>query len=249
MTLHAATFIALSVLLLVSSVRADVRPESIIQQEINLNELLINIHRLQLDFLDQDAREALQLSQQILHNGFNSLPTQTQDPEARELLTRVLMMWPIISKHISWLNAIPASSEQPVATPLLYALGKMERQLLLLRHKSSDADKSHQLRYLEQALLMQHMTRDYLALLAAKSSITSQQQLKAQASRFDRRMATFKQELDNHPHAQRPARQARAAWSFIHSRFEAFPEQQTPELIVRYGHTIVSKLASVHRMF
>jgi|GEM_PF-5598050 len=249
MTLRAATFIALSALLLVSTVRADVRPESIIQQEINLNELLINIHRLQLDFPDQDARESLQLSQQMLDNGINNLPTHAHDPEANELLTTVLLMWPVVSEHISWLHTVPTSPEPPATMLLLHALGKIERQLLLLRNKSSDADKSHQLRYLEQALLMQHMTRDYLAMLAAQSSTARQMQLKAQASRFDQRMAAFNRELNNHPHARLPARQARAAWSFIQSRFEAFPEQQTPELIVRYGHTIVSKLASVHRMF
>ena len=248
MTLRAAIFIALSALLLVSGVRADIRPESIIQQEINLNELLISIHRLQLDFLDQDAREVLQLAQQMLDSGINNLPAQIQDPEANELLSTVLLMWPVISKHVSWLHATPVNSEPPAALLLLNALGKMERQLLLLRNKSSDADKSHQLRYLEQALLMQHMTRDYLAMLAAKSSTANQMQLKAQASRFDRRMTAFNQELNDHPHARLPARQARAAWSFIHSQFAAFPEQQTPELIVRYGHTIVSKLASVHRM-
>ena len=251
MTLRAAT-LTLSALLLMTAARAsitpDIRPETIIQQEINLNGLLINIHRLQLDFLDQDARAALQGSQQSLDASLNTLPTQAQDPEAQELLTTVLMMWPVISKHISWLSTIPSDSEPPATTPLLYALEKMERQLLLLRNKTSDVTKGHQLRYLEQALLMQGITRDYLGMLAADSSSTRHQQLKAQAERFDRHMATFRQELNGHPSARQPVRQALAAWSFIHSRFEAFPEQQTPELIVRYSHNIVSKPASVHQM-
>lgn len=253
MTLRAATLLTLSALLLMTGARAsitpDIRPEAIIQQEINLNELLINIHRLQLDFLDPDARAALQGSQQSLDASLNNLPTQAPDPEAQELLTTVLLMWPVISKHISWLNTIPADSEPPTTSRLEHALGKMERQLLLLRNKTSDVSQSHQLRYLKQALLMQHMTRDYLAMLAADASTAGHIQLKAQATRFDQRMATFNQELIDHPDARQTAREAQAAWSFIHGRFEAFPEQQTPELIVRYGHNIVSKLASVHRMF
>ena len=252
MTLRAAIFMALSALLLVTGARAsvtpDILPEAIIQQEISLNELLISIHRLQLDFLDKDARKALRLSQTSLDSGMNSLPTQAQDPETQELLTRALLMWPVVSKQVTWLSTVPASSRPPATAPLLYALGKMERQLLLLRNKISDVSEGHQLRYLKQALLMQHITRNYLAMLVADSGTAGHEQLKAQAERFDQHMTTFRQELHDHPHAQQPARQAHAAWSFIHSRFEVFPEQQTPELIVRYSHNIVSKLSSVHRM-
>ena len=251
MTLRAATYMALSLLLVTgarASVTPNISPEVIIQQEISLNELLISIHRLQLDFLDKDARQALQSSQQTLNTGIKSLPTQAQDPETQELLTKVLLLWPVVSKHLSWLSTIPTDSEPPATTPLLYALEKMERQLLLLRNKTSDVTKGHPLRYLEQALLMQGITRDYLGMLATDSSSTHREELKAQAERFDRHMATFRQELNGHPNARQPVRQAVAAWSFIHSRFEVFPEQQTPELIVRYSHNIVSKLASVHQM-
>ncbi|MFK0570787.1 hypothetical protein, partial [Endozoicomonas sp.] len=71
MTFRAVTFIALSTLFLVMSVKASEKslalsPEKIIQQEIALNEMLISIHRLQLDFLDQEARESLQQAQQTL---------------------------------------------------------------------------------------------------------------------------------------------------------------------------------------
>ncbi len=260
MTFRAAIFIAFSTLFLVMSIKASEKalllsPETILQQQIELNELLINIHRLQLDFLDQDAREALQETQQALNTSIHALPKRTIDPEANELLATVLSLWPIVSKHITWLSTIPASAQPPASNSLLRVLAKMDRQLLLLRQKATNSQSGdHQkLRFLEQALLMQHMTRDYLNLLIAEQNtevtISSHMQLKALANRFDQRMTAFNEELNDHPHAMQPVQQAHAAWAFIHSSFEKFPEQQTPDLIVRYGNRIVSKLSSVHRMF
>ncbi|MFK0572585.1 hypothetical protein, partial [Endozoicomonas sp.] len=230
-------------------------PEKIIQQEIALNEMLISIHRLQLDFLDQEARESLQQAQQTLNTSIHALPKRTSDPEANELITTVLTLWPVVSKHIIWLSSIPASTEPPVVNSLLRVLAKMDRQLLLLRQKAmnSQSGDRQKLRFLEQALLMQHMTRDYLSLLIAEQNtevtISSQMQLKALTSRFDKRMTMFNEELSEHPHASQPVHKAYAAWAYIHSSFKNFPEQQAPDLIVRYSHRIVEKLFSIQRMF
>ncbi|USE38391.1 hypothetical protein [Endozoicomonas sp. SCSIO W0465] len=260
MTFRAVIFIAFTTFFLVTSAKASktnaaLSLENIIQQEIDLNEMLINIHRLQLDFLDQAAREALQEAQQALNISVHSMPKQTTDLETDELLTTFIALWPVINKHITWLSTIPVGAEAPPANSLLRALAKMDRQLILLRQKAASAqsEASQELRFLEQALLMQHITRDYLSLMIAEQSteltMVSQKQLKALADRFGRRMTAFNNELSDHPHAMVPVQQAHAAWSFIHSRFEKFPEQQTPDLVVRYGNRIVRKLSSVHRMF
>ena len=261
MIFRAATVITLSTLLLAFGVKASekkttvIPPATIIQKQIALNEILISIHRLQLDFLDQDAREALQQAQQSLNISIHTLPESLHDPEANNLLVTVVSLWPVISKHITWLSTIPASYEPPSATSLLRVLAKMDRQLLLLRQKIANTlpGSSDKPRFLEQALLMQYMTRDYLSLLVseqnAEAAIASQMQLKTLANRFDQRMTAFNDELSDHPHAMEPVQQAHAAWSFIHSRFEKFPEQKTPDLIVRYGKRIVSNLSSLQRMF
>ncbi len=260
MTFRAAIFIAFTTLFLVTSAKASktnaaLSPENIIQQEINLNEMLINIHRLQLDFLDQAAREALQEAQQALNISIHSMPERVSDVETAELLTTLTSLWPVVNKHITWLSTIPASAEAPPANSLLRVLAKMDRQLLLLRQKATNTQSgsSKKLRFLEQALLMQHMTRDYLSLMIAEQNtevtIASQMQLRALADRFGKRMTAFNDELSEHPHAMEPVQQAHAAWTFIHHSFKKFPEQQTPDLVVRYVNRIVSKLSSVHRMF
>lgn len=260
MTFRAATFIAFTSLLLITHAKAcktnaALSPEDIIQQEINLNEILINIHRLQLDFLDQVVREELQEAQQALHIGIHSMPNCVSGLETDELLTTITSLWPVVSKHITWLSTITASAEPPPANSLLRVLAKMDRRLRLLRRKATNlrSEFSEKLRFLEQALLMQHITRDYLSLMIAKQntevSIVGQMQLKALANRFDKRMTTLHDELSEHPRAMRPIQQAHTAWAFIHSSVKKFPEQQTPDLIVRYGNRIVSELSSVHHMF
>lgn len=262
---HAAfrtvTTTTLSALLLTFGVKAsekhpsELLPATIIQQQIMLNDILISIHRLQLDFLDKDAREALEHAQQSLNISIHTLPENLHDPETNNLLESVLTLWPVISKHIIWLSNIPAIYEPPSATSLLQVLAKMDRQLLLLRQKTTKVPPGNRdkPRFLEQALLMQYMTRDYLSLLVseqnAKTAIPGQIQLKAQANQFDQRMTAFNEEFSDHPHAMVPVHQALTTWLFIRSSFDKFPEQQTPDLVVRYGGIIVSKLSSVHRMF
>uniref|UniRef100_UPI0021486AF8 hypothetical protein n=1 Tax=Endozoicomonas sp. ONNA2 TaxID=2828741 RepID=UPI0021486AF8 len=98
-----------------------VTPATIIHQQITLNEILISIHRLQLDFLDQDARDTLQQEQQSLNISLNTLPESLHDPEANTLLETAVSLWPVISKHITWLSTIPASGRPPSVTTLLRA--------------------------------------------------------------------------------------------------------------------------------
>ena len=259
MTLQAAIFITLSFLFPVTIAKAGetrflLSPEQILQQEIELSAIVINIHRLQLDFLDQNAREELQATKHTLNLSLHALPSHTSDPEARELLTYLLSLWPVVSRHITWLSTLPARGEGPDVQSLLRVLAKMERQLLLLRQKVSSAKPEgfRKLIFLEQALLMRHMTKDYLGLMIARQNSevprTSQMQLKELTGRFHQRMTAFYDELSNHPHAMEPMQQAYSTWSFIRNRFEQFPEQQTPDLMVRFSNRIVSKLSSVHRM-
>ncbi len=229
--------------------------ETIIEHEISLSKLQISIYRLRLDFLDQDAREALQQAQHALNLGIHALPAKESSTETSELLSSITSLWPVVNRHIFWLSTVPASTEPPPVTALLRALDKMSGQLLLLRQKvaSSQPGKQQPLRFLEQALLMQYITKDYLALLVAntdtEATMTSQRQLKDLTQLFDQRIKQFNDELSTHPHAMQPMKEAHTAWAFIHGSLNKFPEQQIPDLVVRYSNRIVHRLSSVQRMF
>ena len=230
-------------------------PQTIIEHEISLSKLQISIHRLRLDFLDQDARESLLQAQEALNMGIHALPESRRDAETNELLSSITSLWPVVNRHILWLSTVPASTQPPPVNALLRALDKMSGQLLLLRQKAANsaAGKHKSLRFLEQALLMQYITKDYLGLLVAKTdteaTMTSQRQLKELTQLFDRRIQQFNAEFSSHPHAMQPIKQAHAAWAFIRSSLDQYPKQQIPDLVVRYSHRIVHRLSSVHRMF
>lgn len=230
-------------------------PETILQQEIVLNELISNLHRLQIDFQDHEARDQLQENRVELSNFIDDLPKRTNDKESSQLLATIISLWPVISRHANWLASLPARSTPPEAAALLRALAKLDRQLLLLRQTTlvNKPGFTRQLRFLEQALMMQRMTREYLNLVVSgkigNPTVSSEMQLKTLAVKFSQRLEGFKKELGNHPHASKPLRQSHAAWAYIQKSFDRYPDKQVPSLIVRYGNRIVNKLTSVHRMF
>ena len=230
-------------------------PEQILNQELLLNQLITSIHILQLDFLDQDIREELQEKLIQLDVNFTAWPQAGKDSENSDLLMTVKSLWPVIKRHINWLSEIPKQSRPPEANSLLRALGKLDRQLMLLRQKylSSNPAANRQYRFLEQALMMQRLTRQYLSLALTNKQTedvnTKKRDLQSLATHFSHRLNIIQGNLSEHPHAGLPLKQSVIAWKYISNSIKGFPNNQVPLLIVRYGNSIVSKLSSVQRMF
>ena len=233
----------------------DRQPEQILNQELLLNQLITSIHILQLDFLDQDIREELQEQLVQLDANFKAWPQASKDSESNDLLMTVKSLWPVIKRHINWLSDLPKQSRPPEANSLLRALGKLDRQLMLLRQKylSSNPAASRKYRFLEQALMMQRLTRQYLSLALTNKQTedmsTKKSDLQSLAAHFSQRLNTIQEALAEHPHAGQPLKQSVIAWQYISNSIEGFPSNQVPLMIVRYGNRIVSKLSSVQRMF
>lgn len=237
------------------SAEPEQRPEHILNQELLLNQLITSVYILQLDFLDQDVREELQEQLIQLDTNFKNWPHNSNDAESDDLLTTVKSLWPIISRHILWLSELPEQTRPLEAGSLLRALGKLDRQLMLLRQKylSAHPSASQKYRFLEQALMMQRLTREYLSLALAnqQSEDFSHQKndLESLASHFNQRLNNIQKDLGEHPHAGPPLKQSIAAWQYIIHSIQGFPDKQVPLMVVRYGKRIVSKLSSVQRMF
>ena len=109
--------------------------EQILNQELALNQLMTSIHVLQLDFMDRFTREKLQEQLVQLDANFNHWPKDSKDKESNDLLLTVKSLWPVVHRHIQWLVKLPEQPRAPDVTPLLRALGKLDRQLMLLRQK------------------------------------------------------------------------------------------------------------------
>ncbi|KEQ12705.1 hypothetical protein GZ77_19695 [Endozoicomonas montiporae] len=230
-------------------------PEHIIRQELLLNQLIVNIYLLQIDFLNSDAREKIQDNLSLLDSSIPNLPTRGEDGETSGLLATTKALWPVISRHTSWMGNLPKQSRPPEASSLLLALAKLDRQLLLLRQKlmTQTPVQKPELNILEQALLMQRLSREYLALAMNDQSSdmaqSSQQQLQTLAKHFNERMHRLKSQYQKHPYAGKPIRQAQAAWLFIADSIQSYPQKAIPEMVAKYSDRIVGKLTSVHKMF
>ena len=228
--------------------------EQILSKELLLNQLMTDIHLLQLNFGNHIARERLQQRLVQINTVIEQLPDQSDDRETTELLTMVQSLWPVISRHTKWLAELPENAPAPEAHSLVRALAKLDRQLLLLRQKTlnSDPKASRQLRLLEHALFMQRMTREYLALSVSEknsgNTLTGRLQLQTMASHFEQRLTTFTNDFKSNPHASPPLKQSQAAWHYISRSITEFPELMVPDTIVRYNDRIVKKLVSVQRM-
>ena len=228
--------------------------EQILSKELILNQLMADIHLLQLDFSNNIAREQLQGRLIQINSIIEQLPEQSDDPETSDLLTSVQSLWPVISRHTKWLAELPEDSPTPEAHSLMRAMAKLDRQLLLIRQKtaSNDPEASSRFRLLEHALLMQRMTREYLALAVleknAENTLTGRMQLQSMARHFDQRLATIADDFKGHPHASQPLKKSQAAWQYISRSITHFPEQMVPATVVRYNDRIVKKLTSVQRM-
>ena len=229
--------------------------EHVIRQELLLNQLIVNIYLLQIDFLNNDAREKIQDNLSLLDNTILDLPTQGKDGEITGLLATTKALWPVISRHTSWMGNLPKQSRPPEADSLLLALAKLDRQLLLLRQKliTQSPVQKPELNILEQAALMQRLSREYLGLVindqSSEIAKSGHQQLQTLAEHFDDRMSRLSSQYERHPYAGKPLRQAHIAWQFIVSSIQSYPQQAVPELIAMYGDRIVGKLTSVHKMF
>lgn len=233
---------------------AGLTAEQILSKELLLNQLMSDIHLLQLDFSNHAARERLHERQVQINAIIEQLPEKSDDQETSDLLTTVQSLWPVISRHTKWLANLPEKSPPPEGHSLMRALAKLDRQLLLLRQKtlSNDPKASQQFRLLEHALLMQRMTREYLSLSVAErnaeNTLTGRMQLRTMANYFDQRLTVIADDLKGNPHASLPLKQSRAAWHYISRSITRFPEQMVPATIVRYNDRIVKKLSSIQRM-
>ncbi|WP_252176752.1 hypothetical protein [Endozoicomonas sp. 4G] len=230
-------------------------PEHLLEQELLLNQLIVNIHLLQIDFLNKDARENLQDNLTLLNQSIPALPEQSSDQETSKLLLSTLALWPIISRHAAWMADLPAHSAPPAANTLLLALAKMDRQLLLLRQKILNQNplKNKKLSFLEQALLMERLSRQYLSLtlseLKKDKSASGRLQLQTLTQHFEQKLLKLGKQYSGHAHAAKPIQQAQVTWNFIKMGLEQFPEKTIPELVARYGSAIVRQMTSAHKMF
>ncbi|WP_263322238.1 hypothetical protein [Endozoicomonas sp. Mp262] len=229
-------------------------PEQIIKQELLLNSLIQDIHLLQLNFQNQETKERLQDTVTQLDKHLTGLPKTHHNHETRQLLLITHSLWPVISQHSRWLAKLPAKQEAPKLNTLIKALAKLDRQLQILRQTilAANPKASQQLRFLEQALLMQKMSREYLFLTSSSQQALSkarQQQLQAMAKQFDQRMGKIYQEFKAHPHAKAPLRQASMTWNFISKSIGQYPRRPVPSTVARYSSQIVDQLASIHNMF
>ncbi len=234
---------------------ADSYSKHFLKQELLLNQLITNVHILQLDFLDRNAREALQEQQIQLDVNFQDWPRESQDKENTELQLTIQNLWPVIQEHLEWLASLPEQGRLPRTGALLRALRKLDHKIMLLREKqlSSQPEAGQKLRFLEQAVMMQRLTRDYLSLTLASQQAENiairKGELSHQANHFQQRLTAIHDDMSSHVHADIPVYQSLIAWRYIEKSFTTFPEQQTPALIVRHNNRIVRKLSSVQRMF
>lgn len=238
-----------------SPTEVELTPEFILRQELLLNKLIVNIHLLQLDFHNKEARESLADSLAQLNLSIPNFPARSKDRETAGLLSSTLALWPVISRHANWMGKLSAQSPPPEATTLLLALSKLDRQLLLLRQKiiNEQPHQGNRLKLLEQALLMQRLSREYLSLviLAKKENKTAsgRLQLLTLAQHFNQRLTKLSDQYKQHPHAARPIKQAFASWRFIEGSIKQFPQKPIPEMVALYSDRIVNKLTSVSQMF
>ncbi|WP_257279878.1 MULTISPECIES: hypothetical protein [unclassified Endozoicomonas] len=230
-------------------------PEHLLKQELLLNQLIVNIHLLQVDFLNKEARVKMQDNLALLNQNIPALPWQSGDQETAKLISSTLALWPIISRHAAWMADLPAHSRPPEASTLLLALARLDRKLLLLRQKilTHKPHRGEKLGFLEQALLMERLSRQYLSLtlseLKEDKSASGRLQLQTLAGHFEQKLSKLGEQYGGHAHAAKPIRQAQVTWNFIKAGLEQFPDKPVPELIARYGSTIVRRLTSAHKMF
>ncbi|KEQ18967.1 hypothetical protein GZ78_02655 [Endozoicomonas numazuensis] len=229
--------------------------EYLLKQELLLNQLIVNIHLLQIDFLNKKARENMQDNLALLNQSIPALPEQSRDQETSKLLSSTLALWPIISRHAAWMADLPTYSRPPEASTLLLALAKLDRKLLLLRQKmlTRYPHRNQKLGFLEQALLMQRLSREYLSLtlseMKEEKTASGRLQLQTLARHFEQKLEKLEKQFGDHAHAAQPIKQAQAAWNFIKVGIEQFPGKPVPEMVARYGNTIVSRMTSAHQMF
>lgn len=235
--------------------KVELSAEYILRQELTLNQLIVNLHLLQIDFLNNEAREHIQDNLSLLDTTIPNLPTSSQDGETDGLLISTKALWPVISRHTSWMGNLPRQSRPPEATSLLLALAKLDRQLLLLRQKlmTLSPKQEPELRILEQALLMQRLSREYLSLTLNErkdnKTVSGRMQLQTLASHFEQRLIRLNSQYKEHPFAGIPIQQASATWNFISETISRFPVNPVPEMIALYSDRIVNRLTSVHQMF
>ena len=235
--------------------KSELTAEYILRQELALNRLIVNIHLLQIDFQNNEARDQIQDNLSLLDTTIPNLPVRKGDGETDGLLASTKALWPVISRHTSWMGNLPRQSRPPEATSLLLALSKLDRQLLLLRQKllTLSPKQEPELGILEQALLMQRLAREYLHLALdeqkGNAPTSGQIQLQTLASHFEQRLIRLNQQYNRHPYAGKPIKQASAAWHFIAGSISSFPSQPVPEMVALYSDRIVTKLTSVHQMF
>ncbi|WOG29262.1 hypothetical protein [Endozoicomonas sp. 8E] len=230
-------------------------PEHLLKQELLLNQLIVNIHLLQIDFLNKDARMKMQDSLTLLNQNIPALPEGSNDQETSKLLSSTQTLWPIISRHAAWMADLPVHSRPPEAATLLLALARLDRKLLLLRQEvlTRQPHKNEKLGFLEQALLMQRLARQYLSLTLSEldedKNASGRLQLQTLARHFEQKLSRLGQDYGDHAHAAKPIKQAQAAWNFIKVGLEQFPDKPIPEMIARYGSSVVKRMTSAHKMF
>ena len=229
-------------------------PEQVIRQELLANRIIINLYLLQLDFQDKYARKQIDESVVLFDKNLSIFSNISHNEEAQYLLQATKGQWPVISKHTQWVLKLPHDDLPPKLDSTIAALVKIERQLLIIRQilLTEKPMANHKLRFLEQALLMQTMTREYLSLSSANKALLmkrGQESLKTMSKQFTSKMSKITQGFLSHPHAEEPAKKASQAWSVISKSFYSFPDKRVPAMVALYSDKIISQLSSIHNMF
>ncbi len=237
-----------------SSTKTALSPEFIIRQEITLNILITNLHLLQLDFQNQKAREKLQESLILLDNSLSQLQANQGDKETRELIKNARVLWPVVKQHAEWIARLSEAKKAPDTHSLHLALVKLDRQLLILQQKLAihSPQNTPALAFLEQALLMQRLSREYLSLtLDSKQKdivASGQMQIQILIDHFDQKLAKLTPQLIHYPQGANSLKKVLVTWNYIKEGIMSFPEQSIPELIARHSSQVVNRLTSVYQL-
>ncbi|WP_299728386.1 hypothetical protein [uncultured Endozoicomonas sp.] len=256
MTFKSTHFFAVLFLLFSVNVKSDnasitLSAQQLLHREIELSEVISHVYLLQLNFLDQDIKEALQQAQQTLDNGIRALPQEIENQSLNAQLKNIKSLWLAASNHLDWLSTLPSGSNSPNMNTLMSFLVRMNHQFLIMRQRLTGGQPSYP--FLEQALLIQQLTRDYLAMLVAEKKgeniDNNQLRINAMVRRFDQKLNSFELALAQHTHAGKPIQEAIYTWQYIRKQFDGVRRTPLPELMIRYTNSVTNKLHSLHRMF
>lgn len=228
-------------------------PKFIIEQELQLNAVITHLYLLEVDAQNMQAQERIDELRIQLDEAFKGLSDIASDNihYAQFLISK--SQWEKINRDIQSLLH-HANYEQLTTHSVITRALKLDKQLHVLRKNlvAEEPEIRKQLRFLDHALLMQKVSREYLHLVTTENHIIAnikQEQLQIMLKNFESGLEGLKTEFSSHRHAAMPTREASMAWHFIIDSINRFPKQSTPTTVVMYGGRIIRELSSLDYMF